>query len=78
MIQGLLDYSRINRAGKEFVKTDMNVKLEKAIYNLQFTIDESKAEITHDDLPTVIADQNQMVRVFQNLIGNAIKFKKPE
>ena len=34
MIQGLLDYSRINRAGKEFVKTDMNVKLEKAIDNL--------------------------------------------
>ncbi len=76
MIQGLLDYSRVNRAGIEFVKTDMNAKVEKAVSNLQYAINESSAEITHDNLPNVIADPDQMVRVFQNLIGNAIKFKK--
>ena len=78
MIQGLLDYSRVNRAGIEFVKTDMNAKVEKAVSNLQYAIDESSAEITHDNLPNVIADPDQMVRVFQNLIGNAIKFKKAD
>ena len=78
MIQGLLDYSRVNRAGIEFVKTDMNAKVEKAVSNLQYAIDESSAEITHDNLPNVIADPDQMVRVFQNLIGNAIKFKKDD
>ena len=78
MIQGLLEYSRIDRAETELIETDMNVKLEKVIDNLQFTIDESKAEITYDNLPTVCVDPDQMVRVLQNLIGNAIKYKKPQ
>lgn len=78
MIQGLLDYSRVGTRGSEFVKTDMNVNLEKAISNLKSSIDKSNAEITHDFLPNVAADPNQMVRMFQNLISNAIKFKKPE
>ena len=78
MIQSLLEYSKVGTQSPAFVKTDMNVKLEKAILNLKSAIDKSGAEITHDFLPTVNADPNQMVRVFQNLIGNAIKFKKPE
>ena len=78
MIQGLLDYSRVGRTDNQFVKVDMNVKLEKAIFNLKSSIDESNAEITHDELPTVNADPSQMVRVFQNLISNSIKFKKPQ
>ncbi|MGF7118609.1 PAS domain S-box protein [Methanobacterium oryzae] len=77
MIQGLLEYSRIDRK-IEFVETDMNVKVEKAISNLHTAIEESEAEITYDNLPTVYADPDQMVRVFQNFIGNAIKFKKPQ
>ena len=63
---------------KEFIETDMNLNVGKAISNLNFIIDESKAEITHDNLPTVCADPDQMVRVFQNLISNAIKYKKPQ
>ena len=78
MIQGLLDYSRVNRAGIEFVKTDMDVKLEKAIANLQYAINGANVIITHDPLPNIIADPDQMVSVFQNLIGNAIKFRKVE
>jgi light-regulated signal transduction histidine kinase (bacteriophytochrome) len=77
MIQGLLDYSRIDSAGREFVKTDMVVNVEKAISNLNLAIHESNAEITHDYLPPVIADPDQMVSVFQNLISNAIKYRKP-
>jgi len=56
----------------------MNVKLVKAIYNLKSSIDESNAIITHDNLPKVIAEPDQMIRVFQNLISNAIKFRKRE
>jgi PAS domain S-box-containing protein len=78
MIQGLLEYSRIDNAGKEFVKTDMNANVEKAIFNLKSAINKFNAEITHTYLPTVNADPVQMTRVLQNLIGNAIKFKKPE
>jgi PAS domain S-box-containing protein len=78
MIQGLLEYSRIGRVEKGFVETDMNLKVEKAVSNLHTSIDESNAEIFHDPLPEVIADPDQMVRVFQNFIGNGIKFKKPQ
>jgi signal transduction histidine kinase len=78
MIQGLLDYSLISRAETEFVKTDMSDMLEKAISNMQYAIDESNAEITHGFLPTVNADPDQIVTVFENLIDNAIKFKKAD
>jgi PAS domain S-box-containing protein len=78
MIQGLLDYSRIDSAGKEFIKTDMNINVEKAVSNLEFVINESNAEITSDYLPTVNADPDQIVRVFQNLISNAIKYRKSQ
>ena len=77
MIQGLLEYSRVDNAEKEFTETNMNVNVEKAVSNLHVAIKESKAIITHDPLPSVYADPDQMVRVFQNFIGNAIKFKNP-
>jgi PAS domain S-box-containing protein len=76
MIQGLLEYSRVGTQKIEFEEVDMNTKLKKALSNLKASIDKNKAEITYDHLPTVLADPNQMVRVFQNLIGNAIKFRK--
>lgn len=76
MIQGLLDYSRVGTKKIEFEEVDMNMKLNKALSNLQASIKENEAEITYDQLPTIFADPNQMVRIFQNLIGNAIKFRK--
>ena len=45
---------------------------------LKLSIDENNAEIIYDNLPTVNADNSQLVQLFQNLIGNAIKFKKPD
>jgi len=75
LINDLLDYSRVDRLGKPFVSTDLERSLDLALANLQLAIRESHAEITRDALPTVTADPGQLTQVFQNLIGNAIKFR---
>ena len=77
MIQGLLDYSLVGK-GENFQLTDVNEIIGTVLSNLNRLIDENKAEITHDQLPTITADSRQLVQIFQNLIGNAIKFKKPK
>jgi signal transduction histidine kinase len=74
LIQDLLDFSRAGRQGAGLASTDCNVLTETAAENLQGAIRESGAQVTHDDLPIVIADSSQLLQVFQNLIGNAIKF----
>ena len=76
MIQGLLDYSRIGTRGGEFNFTDIEEVLTTVLSNLHAAIMESGAKITYDKLPSVIADRNQLIQVFQNLISNAIKFKR--
>lgn len=76
-IEGLLEYSRVAR-GKEFKPVDMNKILNQTIKALNTSIEESKAKITFDELPTVMGDTNQLQRVFQNLISNAIIFRKCE
>jgi len=78
LIKDLLDYSRVGSTGKSFVHTDCLSALDKAVFNLQIAIKESGAVITHDDLPTVMADSSQLARLFQNLISNAIKFRGKE
>ena len=78
MIKDLLKYSRVQTRGEEFKPTDVQNALDKALFNLKVTIDENNAEITHDKLPIVTADEKQLIQLFQNLIGNAIKFKKPD
>ncbi|MEN6554583.1 MAG: PAS domain S-box protein [Methanobacterium sp.] len=78
MIQGLLDYSRIGTKGGEFNFTDIEEVLITVLSNLHAAIVESGAKITYDKLPTVIADRNQLIQLFQNMISNAIKFKKKD
>ena len=78
MIQGLLDYSRVGTKGKEFTKFNAQRGLNFALNNLKLSIEENNAEITYDDLPDIFADEDQITRVFQNLISNAIKFKKAD
>ncbi len=78
MINGLLDYSYAGTRGNEFEEIDMNIQLTTALYNLKDLIHENNAEINYYPLPTVLADPGQMIRVFQNLIGNAIKFRKTD
>ncbi|BAY11319.1 CHASE3 domain-containing protein [Calothrix sp. NIES-2098] len=78
LIQDLLAFSRVGTRGQAFVATDCNIVLHQALSNLQVAIAESQAMITHDPLPTVLADKTQLVQLFQNLIGNAIKFRQGE
>jgi PAS domain S-box-containing protein len=75
LIEDLLAYSRVGTHGKEFRSTDCEAALQKALANLRVAIENSVATVTHDPLPTVNADEFQLVQLFQNLIGNAIKFK---
>ena len=78
MINDLLTFSRVGTRGKPFQPTDCEVILDQALINLQMAIGDSHAIITHDPLPTVIADDTQITQLFQNLIGNAIKFRSRE
>jgi PAS domain S-box-containing protein len=81
LINALLDYSRVSTRGKSFEPTDCEDVFSNAVANLKAAIKETDAVVEHDPLPTVMADSSQMVQLFQNLIGNAIKFhseKKPE
>jgi len=75
LISDLLKYSRVDSKGKEFGSVDCNSILKAALENLTVAIDESGAEVTSSELPTVIGDSTQLIQLFQNLIGNAIKFR---
>ena len=75
LLNDLLVYSRVGTRAKPFKRTDMEAVLKATLDNLQVAIKESKARVTHDPLPTVMADEGQLVQVLQNLIGNAVKFR---
>jgi len=76
LIGGLLEYSRVGRHDDEPQPIDARVALEQALANLRPAIEESHAEIIRDRMPTVLAHPTQLAQVFQNLIANAIKFRK--
>jgi len=78
LINALLDYSRVSTRGKPFSPTNCEEVFNQAIANLQASIKENAAIVTHDYLPTIMADGTQMVQLFQNLISNAIKFHGEE
>lgn len=78
MIQDLLQYSRVTTKGGEFTETDSKDVLKQTLSNLKVAITENNAKITYDPLPTVTVDSKQLQRVFQNLILNSIKYKKPD
>ena len=78
LIRDLLEYSRVGTKAKEFKPTECSVVLDKTLFNLKVAIEESGAEVTYDVLPTVTADAIQLGSLFQNLIGNAIKFHGAE
>ena len=78
LINDLLTYSRVGRHGKPLESTDSHSVFGEAMRNLSAAIEEAQAIITHGDLPTVSADASQLVLVFQNLIANAIKFRRTE
>lgn len=77
LINDLLKYSRVGTRGSPFVPTDFGKVLDDALANLAVAIRESGAAVTRDPLPKLIADPIQLTQLFQNLIGNALKFRKP-
>jgi len=75
LIQDLLTYSRVGTKGKEFALTDCESVLQTILTGLKAAIDESGAVVTHDPLPTVMADAGQIGQLLQNLIGNGVKYR---
>jgi len=74
LINDLLAYSRVGTRVKPRDPVDCEGVLEDILANLEVTIKESGARVTHDPLPQVMADEGQLARVLQNLVGNALKF----
>jgi PAS domain S-box-containing protein len=76
MIEDLLAFSRITTKPEPFESIDLKEIIKKALDNLHISIQEKNATIEYDKLPIVLGAQSQMIRVFQNLIGNALKFSR--
>jgi len=77
LIQDLLTYSRVGSQGKDLVEISSEEALQQALLNLRGAIEEGGALVTHDELPVVLADEVQLTQLFQNLVGNAIKYQSP-
>jgi PAS domain S-box-containing protein len=78
LIQDLLAYSRAGTNGKALREVSSENALHGALANLRATIEETGAIVTHDSLPVVRSDDTQLTQVFQNLVGNAIKYRSAE
>src|SRR6266568_7703854 len=74
LIQDLLTYSRLTSRGKAFELTESQAACENALWNLRQAVEDSGATVTVGPLPTVFADATQLSQLFQNLIGNGIKY----
>lgn len=77
-INDLLAFSRVGTQGKPLLPVDSDAALDRVLRTMKVGIEEAKALITRDPLPSVRADETQLCQLFQNLIGNAIKFKGSE
>jgi PAS domain S-box-containing protein len=75
LINDLLEYSRVGTRGRPLSPTDCSTVFELACNNLRVAIEEAGATITRDPLPKVMGDEIQLLQLFQNLIGNAVKFR---
>jgi PAS domain S-box-containing protein len=77
LIQDLLAFSRVGTRGKDLLPAASEESFRQALQNLRGAIEEAGALVTHDPLPSVLADEMQLTQLFQNLIGNAIKYQNP-
>ncbi len=75
LIENLLEFSEVTTEGKKFNNVDMKNVLEETLNNLAISIRENNATITYGKLPVLKADYKQMIQLFENLIGNAIKYR---
>ena len=78
LINALLTYSRIETRGWPLIETETGVALDHALENLSLAVRESGAVIERGSLPRVVGDPVQIMQLFQNLVGNALKFRTPD
>jgi PAS domain S-box-containing protein len=78
LVKDLLTYAQVQTEVDRPSSCSLDQDLETALSQLEQRIQESKASVTHDPLPKLPADQGQMVRLFQNLVGNALKYQQPD
>jgi two-component system, LuxR family, sensor kinase FixL len=76
LLESLLAYSRVTMKVEPFVETDLKRSVQGALSNLEVVITQNGALIKADDLPTIEADRSQMIQLFQNLLANALKFRR--
>ena len=74
LIRDLLAFSRVGTRGDPFVPTDLEDALRQALRNLEVSLTSTQATVAHDPLPTLPVDATQIMQLFQNLVGNALKF----
>ena len=75
LLFGLLRYTKVDSTEKNFQKADLQKALEKAVSNLSKLLEEHEGAVSQEGLPTINADEMQMIQLFQNLISNAVKFR---
>jgi len=78
LINDLLTYSRVTTKAQPFALLDLNKVMEQAVSDLVVRMEQSKGQVKWNNLPSIHADATQMHQLFQNLIGNALKFRKPD
>ncbi len=78
LINDLLEYSRVGTRARPLAPTECSLIFELACNNLQLAIEEANGNVTSGPLPTVMGDETQLLQLFQNLIGNALKFRGPD
>ena len=78
LITDLLAYSRVGRQGIVLSEVDLNETIKKVIHGMRLTIEQSDGEVTYNNLPVLIAHETSMTQLFQNLISNAVKYRKTE
>jgi signal transduction histidine kinase len=77
LIEDLLAYSRVSTKGKPFLPVDLQKVMNGVLGDLEIKLQETNATVEFDQLPTIEADELQMRQLFQNLIGNSLKFSRP-
>ncbi len=75
LIEDLLAYSRVGTRGRELKPVPVEAPLRRAITNVRAAVEESGASVSYDAMPTVLGDEMQLAQLFQNLLGNALKFR---
>lgn len=78
LINDILSFSRVTSRQRPFEKVDLNRLMDNVLNNLDYSIRESGADVTHDPLPEIDGDASQLEQVFSNLIANSIKFRVPD